>query len=321
MNRRLVTVLISVLLTSGCTTFRTVHPLNDAVPGQTTFHSVNVGGISRTFLLHLPPAAATHPVPMVLMFHGHTANAQVAMQTSQMNHVADSLGMAVLYPNGSGRVRGLGLSWNVGTCCGYAQEKRIDDIAFVDSLRATMARTGRIDSAEVFATGFSAGGMLALKLACERATTIRAVADFAGAMPNAPCAPAAPVAVLLVHGDSDDDLRYDHAVQATEGAPPYARSLDSAAVFWERVNQCAIPAAANVTVTPQTSVRTQVAAQCASGRTVQIVSIPDHPHAWPGGQSAWWFAPKPSKLVNGSALVLSFFASQVRADSSAGPLR
>lgn len=295
----------------ACTTFRTPRPLNDAAPGQTSFHAVNVGGSSRTFLLHLPPASATHRVPLVFIFHGHSANAEVAMRTSEMNRVADSLGMAVLYPNGSGRLPGIGLSWNVGGCCGYAQAHRVDDVAFVDSLRSAMLRTGRIDSMAVFAAGFSAGGMLALKLACERSTTIRAVADLAGAMPNAACAPTLPVAVLFVHGDEDDELRGDHARHVADGAPAFAHSLDSAAAFWRRVNHCGGPSSATMTVTRRPTVRREVAADCMSGRTVQVVSIPEHPHAWPGGRSAWWFAPTPSRLINGSALVLSFFGDQL----------
>ena len=309
---------VAALVLVACTTFRTPRPLNDAAPGETSFHAVNVAGASRTFLLHLPPASATRRVPLVFIFHGHTANAQVAMRTSEMNRVADSLGMAVLYPNGSGRLRGIGLSWNVGSCCGYAQAHRIDDVAFVDSLRSALLRTGRIDSTAVFAACFSAGGMLALKLACERSTRIRAVADLAGAMPNAVCTPAVPVAVLFVHGDEDDELRGDHARHVADGAPVFAQSIDSAAAFWRRVNQCGAPASANLPVTPRSTVRSVVASDCLSGRAVQVVSIPDHPHAWPGGRSAWWFAPRPSRLVNGSALVLSFFADQLL--SAAAPV-
>lgn len=303
-------------LLAGCTTFRTPIPLTDAAPGHTTFHAIPVGDKSRTFLLHLPPAAATRRVPLVLVFHGHTANADVAMRTSEMNRMADSLGIAVLYPDGSGRVRGIGLSWNVGSCCGYAQAHQVNDIAFVDSLHAAMIRTRRIDMNAVFAAGFSAGGMMALKVACERATIVRAVADVAGAMPDAVCTPAAPVAVLLIHGDDDDELRYDHSRGATTGAPAYARSYDSAAVFWERINRCAGTGSANTTQMPGSGVRSRVASACGSGRPVQVVSIPAHPHAWPGGRSSWWFAPKPSKVLDGSAFVLTFFAEQLRRDSA-----
>ena len=294
---------------SACTTLSTPMTLNVAAPGATTFHSLRVGDDERTFLLHLPPAAATRRVPLVIVFHGHTGNAEVARNSSQMNFVADSLGMAVVYADGSGRMRGIGLSWNAGSCCGWAQSHHVDDLAFVDSLRASLTRSGRIDSGAIFAAGFSAGGMLALKLACERPGIVRGVADLAGAMPNFPCPTRTPVGVLLVRGDNDDDLREDHAEQRAEGAPPYATSLDSAAAFWERVGKCTGRDVRAVQRRPRVRVRTRIATGCAPGGAVEIVSIPDHPHAWPGGRSTWWFGQRPSKAVNGSALVLGFFSS------------
>lgn len=310
---RLVRALIAALATAalaGCTTFSTPRTLNVAAPGATTFHSLRVGKDTRTFLLHLPPAAAgSHRVPLVIVFHGHTGNAEVARNSSQMNAAADSMGMAVVYADGSGRVHGIGLSWNAGSCCGWAQANRVDDVAFVDSLRATLTRSGHIDSTSIFAAGFSAGGMLALKVACERPGIVRGVADLAGAMPNWPCPTRGPVGVLLVRGDDDEDLREDYAEQRAEGALPFAISTDSAARFWERVNQCKGREVRVVQQSPKVPVRTRIATGCARGGSVTIVSIPHHPHAWPGGRSTWWFGQRPSQAVNGSALVLGFFAS------------
>ncbi len=304
-------LLCTVAALAGCTTLRTPRALNDATAGRTTFHAVRVGTTNRTFLLHLPPAAATRRVPLVFMFHGHTGNADVAQRSSRMNAVADSLGMAIAYADGSGRVHGIGLSWNVGTCCGWAQQHNVDEIAFIDTIRAALVRSGRIDSTAIFAAGFSAGGMLALKVACQRAGVVRAVADLAGAMPNEPCTATAPIGVLLVRGDDDDDLREDHATQKAEGAPPYATSLDSAAAFWERENHCTGRDVSVVRRPPRVQVRTRIATGCVAGGAVRIVSIPDHPHAWPGGHSTWWFGQKPTPDVNGSALVLGFFAAQL----------
>ena len=301
-----------MLSAAACTTLMTPKPLNTAKPGATTFHAVTVGRDQRTFLLHLPPEAATRRVPLVIVLHGHTGNAEVARNSSQMNASADSLGMAVAYADGSGRVRGIGLSWNAGSCCGWAKAHGIDDLAFLDSIRVTLARSGHIDSTAIFVAGFSAGGMLALRVACERPGTVRGVADLAGAMPNYPCRPAAPVAVLLIRGDDDDDLREDHATHVAEGAPPYATSLDSASAFWERTNSCSGREERVVPLGPSASVRVRVATGCTAHARVEIVSIPDHPHAWPGGRSTWWFGQKPSPAVNGSALVLRFFESLLR---------
>ena len=74
------------------------------------------------------------------------------------------------------------------TCCGYAAKHGVDDVAFLDSLVERLAAAKRIDRTRVTAAGFSAGGMLALRLACERPATFSRVVDVAGAMPDTVCA-------------------------------------------------------------------------------------------------------------------------------------
>ena len=43
-----------------------------AVPGETSNFAIDVGGLSRSFLLHLPSgySAATGPLPVIFSFHG-----------------------------------------------------------------------------------------------------------------------------------------------------------------------------------------------------------------------------------------------------------
>ena len=61
----------------------------------------------------------------------------------------------------------------------------------------------------VYATGFSIGGTLALRIACERPELVAAAASVEGTMPDAPCAPALPTPVWLVRGGEDADLRIE----------------------------------------------------------------------------------------------------------------
>src|SRR5205085_5004850 len=107
---------------------------------------------------------------------------------TRLNDVGDRLGVAVAYLNGTGKLRYAGLTWNAATCCGSAERRRINDVKFARAVVDTLARTLPVDSTRVFATGFSAGGMMALLLACERHPLIVGAADVAGAMPDTTCA-------------------------------------------------------------------------------------------------------------------------------------
>ena len=288
----------------GCAPLLGVRALSTARPGTTTFHEVQVDGRARHFLLHLPPGAAQRRVPLVLAFHGHGGNGAVLRASSRLDEAADALGFAVAYPDGTGPLGWIGLSWNAGTCCGRAHARAVDDLAFVDTLVATLRRSPAVDTTRTFAVGFSAGGMLALRLACERAATFTAVADVAGAMPDLPCTPARPVSVLLVQGADDDELRFDLRTLRRPHGHAYAQSLEQALQFWAQLAGCATGVTARDSTTTRVHER---AVGCPDGRAVELVTIARHPHAWPGGVATWWFAPRPAPHVDASHAVLEFF--------------
>lgn len=291
---------------AACAPLLGARPLGVARPGRTTLHTLRVGGRRRSFLLHLPPAAAAGPVPLVLVFHGHHGNASLMRVMTGLDAAADAAGVAVAYPNGTGRIGGwLGLSWNALTCCGRAAGQGVDDVAFADSLVARLGRALPVDTARVYAAGFSNGGMLALLLACRSARTYDAVADVAGAMPDVGCRPARPVSVLLVQGTDDDELRADHVELARPNGHGYARSLAGALRFWSRHAWCA-PGTPARDSTRWTEV--DRARGCSAGRAVELLTIRGNPHAWAGGEATWLLGARPSPHVDASRLVLEFFA-------------
>ena len=300
-----VAMLLGAALALGaCAPLLGVRRLSTARPGTTTFHAVQVDGRTRHFLLHLPPGAAQRPVPLVLAFHGHGGNGAVLRASSRLDEAADALGFAVAYPDGTGPLGWVGLSWNVGTCCGRAKARRVDDLAFVDTLVATLRRLPAVDSTRIFAVGFSAGGMLALRLACERAAIFTAIADVAGAMPDMPCAPSRPVSVLLLQGAADEELRFDLRTLVHLHGHAFARSLEQTFRFWAGRAGCTADAVARDSTPASVDER---AVGCANGRAVELVTIARHPHAWPGGVALWWFAPRPAPHVDASHSVLEFF--------------
>lgn len=284
-------------------------PLAASLPGSTTLHSIVVDGRTRTYWLHVPRGARSDlPLPLVLVFHGHEESATVVMHASDLDAEADRQGFLVAYPDGSGRLRSAALSWNVGTCCGYARRHGIDDVDFAVALARTLVREAGADSTRVFAAGFSAGGMLALKLGCERAETFAGVADVEGAMPDAVCTPVRPVSVLLVQGDADDELRNDEVeLRAPATSRAYAASLESAAGFWAARNGCAVDDWSLAAAAEWTRISAQ---RCTSGRPVTLYTVRDNPHAWPGGHRTWVLAATPAPGMSASAIILGFFADR-----------
>lgn len=290
----------------GCAALIGATPLATARAGATTFHTLRVAGRDRSYILHLPPAARARRVPLVLLLHGDGGSANEIMNASRMNDYADDKGFAVVYPNGTGLLRFTSLHWNVTTCCGYAQDHGVDDVQFLDSLVIMLAHATNVDSSRVFAAGFSAGGMLALRLACQRATTFTAVADVAGSMPDTTCQPVHPVSVVFFQGSDDNDLRFDFHDLVRRGLP-FARSLEAAMRFWARHDRCAVQPTRDSTTAYKLD-----RVSCPAPLSVQLYTVAGHPHAWPGGERTWIFEPDPAKDLKASPIILDFFSEHGR---------
>jgi polyhydroxybutyrate depolymerase len=97
------------------------------VPSGETTYILTHGGLERSYTLYVPASVnRSQPAAIVFVFHGGTGNAESAIRMSRFNGVADQNGFIVVYPNGTSLLsKDILLTWNGGTCCGYAQEKTL----------------------------------------------------------------------------------------------------------------------------------------------------------------------------------------------------
>jgi polyhydroxybutyrate depolymerase len=171
-----------------------------------------VGGMSRTFIVHVPPGySGKSPVPVVIDFHPLGGNGSQWKNATNWGSVADKRGFIMVWPSG------VGSSWNVGRCCGSAQSQNVDDVAFTKAIVTTLASQACIDLKRVYATGCSNGGGMAYKVACDAADVIAAVApvDFdcitgSSSTPScASCSPKRPISEIQFRGTNDVAVPYD----------------------------------------------------------------------------------------------------------------
>lgn len=305
--------LLLMLTCASCASFASNRPLSRAAESRTTRHTIRVGGQERSFYLHLPPSlSSTQRYPLVVLLHGHNNNGASILHQTKMEAVADRFGFILASPNGTGRFGRIGLTWDVGTCCGSAQEHHVDDVGFLAALIDTISAVFPVDHARIAIAGFSAGGMLALRTACDRSSLATIYVNVQGTMPDTTCRPTRPVSMLLVAGDEDEDMQEEHAENKRHHGRAFATSALGTLRFWARRNGCS-PAIATRQRPGQTD---WVAMGCALGTTTELVSVHGHPHAWPGGHRSWWFAPKPSRDVDASLLIASLLGRGAPAHSS-----
>jgi len=304
---------------SACATFQSNHSLAYAAPSETTRHTIRVGSLNRSFYLHLPPHyPAQGSYPLVILLHGHNNNGSNVIGQTKMDAVADRYGFILAAPNGTGRFGRFGLTWNAGTCCGSAQEKHIDDVGFLAALIDTLRHVFPIDSTRIAITGFSAGGMLALRTACDRPSIATVYVNVQGTMPDTTCAAHRPVSMLLFSGDEDEDMRTEHEENKHRNNHRFATSAMGTFRFWAERDGCD----RHFIIEATDAYVDHIAIDCADGTVTRLLTVRAHPHAWPGGHKTWLFSPTPNPNLDASLVIAEFLENHPRqsADAHSGLL-
>jgi polyhydroxybutyrate depolymerase len=98
------------------------------------------------------------------------------------------------------------VSWNAGACCAIGG--RLDDVGFIRAMLLEVEQHLNVDTKRIYAVGFSNGGFMAERLACEASDIFPAIVDASGGIVVSGCNPANHVAVLQTHGNKDHIVPY-----------------------------------------------------------------------------------------------------------------
>ncbi len=253
---------------------------------------MKVGDRSRSYFLHVPPQAADGEVlPLLIAFHGGGGQAEGYREQAGFDAVADREGFVVAYPDGSGRLGRRLLTWNAGTCCGFAAREEVDDVAFARALVAEIAATLAIDRSRVYATGHSNGAMMSYRVAAEAPDLVAAIAPVGAAMVLESFEGKHPMPVLHVHSVDDPRALYEGGL----GPPfPFTRSrvmhnaVEPELQRWIVLNAC--PDTPKLVEERREEATGHTArhlrwSQCESGADVELWKLTGAGHGWPGGDA------------------------------------
>ena len=172
------------------------------LPAGNTNRTLQVGGKSRSYVLHVPSAyKGTAPVPLIVDFHGHGGTGVGQANDSPYPKVVDADGVLMAFPTAIG-------DWNMGPCCA----DDVDDIGFAKALVSEVESLGCVDPKRVYATGFSMGGAMSHQLACRATDLFAAIAPAAFDLLEehlATCKPTRPITVITFRGTKDDLALYN----------------------------------------------------------------------------------------------------------------
>jgi polyhydroxybutyrate depolymerase len=271
--------------------------------------SISVDGLDRFYSFYIPTSyAGKTPIPVVLNFHGGGGNSKTQRTISTMDTTAEQHGFIVVYPQGTNKGAFLrnGYTWNAGSCCGWAQEHRVDDVKFTRVLLDALAREVPIDSRRVYATGISNGAMMCYRLACELADRIAAIAPISGPMGMGACTPVRPISILHIHGTADQFAPYAGGVGSRSLPGQNFESVKNTISMWQR-------ALGLEHVTPLIrQITPSVTEEAYRTDKVELIlcRIQGGGHTWPGGQFGFLgerVLGKMDTTISASELMWNFF--------------
>ncbi len=223
-------VLVMVALAaSGCRDSRPATPATTTVapayPAGLSEHTIDVGGVTRRYRVHVPTRA---PRAVVFVLHGGGGQGLDVAELgshplSVFRSVADREGFVAVYPGGlpAGDADG-NAGWvdcrNDNRVAGNA-----DDIGFLTALVERVRSQYGLPADRVFMTGGSNGAQMTHAFAFHHPELLGAVATGAGSLPQrprpGPCTtgPDRALPILLVHGTADTQMPYDGGCVADVG--------------------------------------------------------------------------------------------------------
>ncbi len=244
-----------------------------AVKTQNPQLTITHNSLTRTYLLHLPPAFnSADTLPLVFCLHGLNQTAGRIAQVSGFDTIADRERFIVVYPFGKDTI------WNTFS---NPYHSGVDDAGFISALIDTLERDYHINLNRVYSTGMSNGGFMSYKLACELSERIAAIAPLAGAFTDSMryyCHPSRAMPVLHIHGASDFVVGYNGGFVNIS----VANTLD----YWKQYNNCPLTEVVtqlpDIITTDNCTVTKYEWLPCNNQSEVIHYKVNGGGHTWPG---------------------------------------
>ena len=181
-------------------------PDASALGGGSIFVDVGRGPVEVQLPTSFDPGSAT---PLLLVLHGFAGSAAQIESYLGLGPFADALGYLYVRPEGTTNQNGIRF-WNATPACCDQFGTDVDDSGYLRDLIEEIKRVLPVDPARVHIMGWSAGGYMAHRMACDHSEAIASIASLAGPTYDDPssCNPGDQVHILHIHGTNDVSVGY-----------------------------------------------------------------------------------------------------------------
>jgi polyhydroxybutyrate depolymerase len=241
----------------------------------------------RKFMVHFPPNFnTTTQRPLVLNLHGGSGNKVNAQGFSMLNPVSDQNNFIVAWPQGYG-IASPGFSWADGRNTS-ADQAGIDDIGFIDKLIDTLITRYNVDTNKIYICGFSNGGFMVQRLACQLSDRFAAMASLGSSMDTVlyqNCNPSKPIPMAFFNGTADPAMPYGGGPMQNPQVIPVV-PVDTTVQFWVTHNNCQTASPVfnfpDTFTTDNSTAELYTFTNCDCNADVKFYKLINGGHTWPG---------------------------------------
>jgi polyhydroxybutyrate depolymerase len=178
-------------------------------------------------------------LPFVLVLHGLGGSGAEIVEALGLAAFASARQFLFVAPDGTLDAQGRRF-WNANeVCCNFGGID-VNDVERLSALIEYGTAKLNADPERVFVVGYSNGGFMAHRLACEQATRVRAIVSIAATGPGAGqrCQPKRAVSVLEIHGSDDPIVPFDSGHLFGRAELPPTPSVPAGLAVWARAAGC-----------------------------------------------------------------------------------
>lgn len=271
-------------------------PGNAEAPGADGYYTFDYDGAARKYMLYIPNGMEQN-APLVCVLHGYTGTAADMIRDADMNGLADEYGFAVVCPQGLPGAYGAdSFCWNADLTF-----TDTDDLGFLVALMGHLQKTYGLGAEQTFAAGFSNGGYMCYKLACDAPDTFRAIASVSGTMSGQTWEgrdASVAVPVLQIHGTGDDVVPLDGS-KSVAGGWGGAPAISEVIKYWADADG----AHGLETMNVSGKVTAYRYSSKDNDNLVWYYEIEGYPHSWPKEEDAGF---------NAGDVIWEFFSNYVK---------
>ncbi|MEY4544411.1 MAG: hypothetical protein RL685_606 [Pseudomonadota bacterium] len=189
--------------------------------------------------LPAPSAQGVGPLPLLVFLHGLGGSGAELSAGLHLKEYSEQLGFAYLAPDGmldgSGR-----RFWNAGESCCNFERREVDHIGLLRGWIQEALLQPRVDAARVYLVGYSNGGFLAHRAACELGSLVRGIFSIGGAGPNPGqvCQPDRSPSIVEIHGDEDPIVAFAGGHLFADRSRPRHPSSEATVRAWSKRSGC-----------------------------------------------------------------------------------